>query len=76
MPKTVEDLSTCEREITVDDIFVIKTHIGHGWRDVIRRLGYSEGQLDQFEENHKDKGIDEVRLFHGIVATLTNSMNS
>ncbi|XP_043277520.1 protein immune deficiency [Venturia canescens] len=60
MPKTVEDLSTCEQEITVDDMFVIKTHVGHGWRDVVRRLGYSEGQLDQFEENYKEKGIDEV----------------
>lgn len=60
MPENVEELSTCEEELGFDDIFVIKTHVGHGWRDVARRLSYSDGQIDQFEENYRHKGIDEV----------------
>ncbi|XP_015584805.1 receptor-interacting serine/threonine-protein kinase 1 [Cephus cinctus] len=60
MPESVEELSMCKEQINLDDMFLIKTHIGHGWRDVARRLGYSEGQIDQFEENHMVKGIDQV----------------
>lgn len=60
MPENVEELSTCREELAFDDMFVIKTHVGHGWRDVARRLSYSDGQIEQFEENYKHKGIDEV----------------
>ncbi|KYN33716.1 Receptor-interacting serine/threonine-protein kinase 1 [Trachymyrmex septentrionalis] len=60
MPEKVEKLSTCEEELGFDDMFILKTHVGHGWRDVARRLSYSDGQIDQFEENYRHKGIDEV----------------
>ncbi|XP_012537876.1 protein immune deficiency isoform X2 [Monomorium pharaonis] len=60
MPENVEELSTCEEELGFDEMLVIKTHVGHGWRDVARRLSYSDGQIDQFEENYRHKGIDEV----------------
>ncbi|XP_046753741.1 protein immune deficiency [Diprion similis] len=60
MPHDVMEISKSKKEISRDDIFVIKTHIGYGWRDVARKLGYSEGQVEQFEENYKDKGIAEV----------------
>ncbi|XP_011872257.1 PREDICTED: uncharacterized protein LOC105564477 [Vollenhovia emeryi] len=60
MPDNVEELSTCEEELGFDDMLTIKTHIGHGWRDIARRLSYSDGQIDQFEENYRHKGIDEV----------------
>lgn len=60
MPENVEEMSTCEEELGYDDMFIIKTHVGHGWRDVARRLSYSDGQIDQFEENYRHKGIDEV----------------
>ncbi|XP_070166208.1 immune deficiency isoform X1 [Polyergus mexicanus] len=60
MPENVEELSTCEEELAFDDMLVIKTHIGRGWRDVARRLSYSDGQIEQFEENYRHKGIDEV----------------
>jgi len=62
MPENVEELSTCEEELLFDDIIIIKTHVGHGWRDVARRLSYSDGQIDQFEENYTHKGIDEVNI--------------
>ncbi|KAK9306102.1 hypothetical protein QLX08_003153 [Tetragonisca angustula] len=60
MPAEVERLCVCTDEITLDDIFTIKTYIGHGWRDVARKLLYSEGQIEQFEENYKFRGISEV----------------
>ncbi|KAG7204189.1 hypothetical protein KM043_002025 [Ampulex compressa] len=60
MPADVSVLSSSKSEISFDDIFIIKTHIGHRWRDVARRLCYSDGQIEQFEENHAHKGIDEV----------------
>ncbi|EFN61166.1 Receptor-interacting serine/threonine-protein kinase 1 [Camponotus floridanus] len=60
MPENVEELSTCKEELAFDDMFVIKTHVGHGWRDIARRLSYSDGQIEQFEENYRHKGIDEV----------------
>ncbi|EZA59026.1 hypothetical protein DMN91_010904 [Ooceraea biroi] len=60
MPEIVEELSTCNEELTFDDMFLIKTHVGRGWRDVAKGLSYSDGQIDQFEENYRHKGIDEV----------------
>lgn len=62
MPAEVERLCVCTDEITLDDIFTIKTYIGHGWKDVARKLLYSEGQIEQFEENYKFRGISEVNL--------------
>ncbi|KAL2741966.1 protein immune deficiency [Vespula maculifrons] len=60
MPENVELLTRCYDEITFEDMFLIKTHLGHGWKDVARRLFYSDGQIEQFEENYRDNGIDEV----------------
>ncbi|XP_012276037.1 receptor-interacting serine/threonine-protein kinase 1 [Orussus abietinus] len=60
MTEDVKALSMCKKEITMDDMFLIKTHIGHGWRDVARKLGYSEGQMDQFKENYGEYGINQV----------------
>lgn len=62
MPIEVERLCTCSDEITLDDIFTIKTYIGHGWKDVARKLLYLDGQIEQFEENYKYRGISEVNL--------------
>ncbi|XP_050466353.1 protein immune deficiency [Cataglyphis hispanica] len=60
MPENVEELSTCKEELAFNDMLLIKTHIGHGWRDVARRLSYSDGQIEQFEENYRHKGTDEI----------------
>ncbi|XP_076762579.1 death domain-containing immune deficiency protein isoform X3 [Xylocopa sonorina] len=60
MPMEVKHLCACTNEITLDDIFVVKTHIGHGWRDVARKLFYTNGQIEQFEENYRHRGISEV----------------
>ncbi|XP_076638487.1 death domain-containing immune deficiency protein isoform X1 [Colletes latitarsis] len=60
MPVEVERLCACTKEITLNDIFIIKTHVGRGWKDVARRLLYSDGQIEQFEENYRSRGISEV----------------
>ncbi|XP_057324022.1 protein immune deficiency isoform X1 [Microplitis mediator] len=60
MPQHVKVLSLSEQQLTIEHMFLIKTHIGYGWRRVFESLGYSKGQIDQFVENHRMKGIDEV----------------
>ncbi|OAD58372.1 Receptor-interacting serine/threonine-protein kinase 1, partial [Eufriesea mexicana] len=60
MPVEVKRLCASTNEITLNDIFIIKTYIGHGWKDVARKLLYSDGQIEQFEENYRFQGISEV----------------
>lgn len=62
MPPNVEELSACDEELAFDDMITIKTHVGHGWRDVARRLSYSDGQIEQFEENYRHNGVNEVNI--------------
>lgn len=62
MPIEVKRLCTSSDEITLDDIFIIKTYIGYGWKDVARKLLYLDSQIEQFEENYKYRGISEVNL--------------
>lgn len=63
MPLEVERLCACTDEITLDDIFIIKSYVGRGWKDVARKLSYSDGQIEQFEENYRFRGISEVIIF-------------
>ena len=60
MPANIKDLCASTEEINLEDIFIIKTYMGRGWRDVARKLLYSDGQIDQFEENYRFRGIGEV----------------
>lgn len=53
MMKSTEELS----HRTMD---VISTHLGEGWRDVVRQLGFSDGQIGQLYEENYAKGIKEV----------------
>lgn len=62
MPVEVKCLCASTDEITLNDIFIIKTYIGHGWKDVARKLLYSDGQIEQFEENYRFRGISEVNM--------------
>lgn len=43
--------------------FVAK-HIDKNWKNVGRALGYSEGQITQFELNHNQLGVEEVYIFY------------
>lgn len=63
MPHNVKKLSFSEQQLTVESMFFIKTHLGYGWRKFFKSLGYTNGQLDQFVENYRIKGIDEVTQF-------------
>lgn len=38
----------------------VSTHMDEGWRDVLRALNYSDGQISQFYENHSKDGVKEV----------------
>lgn len=39
---------------------IVSTHLGEGWRDIIRLLGFSEGQIEQMYEDNYPRGIKEV----------------
>lgn len=41
---------------------LISTHLGEDWRMVVRDLGFSNAQLDQFQEDNIYKGVKEVSL--------------
>lgn len=45
---------------------LISTHLGEDWRMVVRDLGFSNAQLDQFQEDNIFKGVKEVgfHLYH------------
>ncbi|KAK0181427.1 hypothetical protein PV327_003715 [Microctonus hyperodae] len=60
MSESVKILSMSKKELTIRDMFLIKIHIDNNWREIFKSLGYSKGQLDQFEETHKSKGMDEM----------------
>ncbi|XP_014208654.1 myb-like protein A [Copidosoma floridanum] len=64
-PKVVRDmlphiktLSTSQLEITKEDMLQVKTHMGLGWKQVAKCIGYSKGQIEQFSDNYKR--IDET----------------
>jgi len=46
--------------VTKEIISFVSEHIGKNWKVAARALGYSDGQLYQFEENNNLKGIREV----------------
>nr|CAD7440976.1 unnamed protein product [Timema bartmani]CAD7454704.1 unnamed protein product [Timema tahoe] len=46
--------------VTQDEIDSIKIHIGVGWKDLGRRLDYSDGQLDQFYLDFEKLNMKEV----------------
>ncbi|XP_066587349.1 protein immune deficiency isoform X2 [Prorops nasuta] len=60
MTDDVITLSCCSEEISLPDMLIVKTHLGYGWKEVAKRLSYSDGQIDQFHENYKNIGLDEV----------------
>ncbi|XP_011500701.1 PREDICTED: uncharacterized protein LOC105364473 [Ceratosolen solmsi marchali] len=66
MLPNIETLSKSTVEITKEDIFLIKTHIGSGWKEFAKRIGFSKGQIEQFLEDFKHKGISEV-LYHILI---------
>lgn len=57
--------ATLEREV----IDLIATHLGEGWRGVIRHLGFSEGELDQMVEDHHHQGVKEVHYIFTFIAS-------
>lgn len=43
-----------------NQLLFVSTHMDEGWRDTIRALNYSDGQISQFYQNHFTYGIKEV----------------
>lgn len=60
--KLLEDTNPVTKEI----ISFVSEHIGKNWKVVARKLGYSEGQIDQHYEKNFVIGIREVCLYYYI----------
>lgn len=48
--------------ISREHIDIISTHLGASWREIGKALGYSNGQLDNFQEDNKTSGNKEVSI--------------
>lgn len=62
VPKTkgIIELLESPRQTTQKEIATVAAHVGEGWRDTVRCLDYSQGQIDQFYEEHIKLGVKEV----------------
>lgn len=43
-----------------DAMDIISTHMEANWKDLARKLGFSDGQIHQFVEDHYIRGLKEV----------------
>ena len=62
MPTNIRDLSECKEEISKEDMLEIKDHMGSGWKDVARKLDYTDGKIEQFEVDFSSYGLKEVNF--------------
>ncbi|KAL7303110.1 hypothetical protein TKK_0004322 [Trichogramma kaykai] len=60
MTAEVQQISESSLEVTKDHILFIKSHVGSRWRKVAEILGFSIGEIDQFEYKYKQRGLDEI----------------
>ncbi|NP_001135910.1 immune deficiency [Nasonia vitripennis] len=57
----IQAFSKSKQVVTIEDMLLIKTHLGNGWKKVAKKIGFSKGEIDQFIEDYKHKGgIGEV----------------
>lgn len=59
---------------------LISTHLGEDWRMIVRDLGFSNAQLDQFQEDNIFKGVKEVcfllcHIFNFVLLFLRNLLS-
>ena len=60
MTVNIKALSKSEKAITKNDILIIKEHMGNGWKEVAKKIGFTQGEIDQLLEDNKHKKISEV----------------
>lgn len=56
----IRTLKKSQTPVQRDDLLFIATHMNESWKDTIRQLNYSEGQIDQFYLDHIQLGLKEV----------------
>jgi hypothetical protein len=49
-----------KQEVTQDHISLIAPHVGQNWKEVGRTLKFSDGRLEQIEQDHYKEGMKEV----------------
>lgn len=61
--KVTPEMKAMSRSLDVldlDAMDVIATHLDARWKELARRLGFSDGQIHQFYEDHHVRGVKEV----------------
>lgn len=56
----IRELKKCQTLLVRDDLLFIATHMNELWKDTIRELHYSDGQIEQFVIDHHLLGTKEV----------------
>ncbi|XP_055838774.1 protein immune deficiency [Episyrphus balteatus] len=59
--RTIEAMMKSTEELDHKMMVVISTHLGEGWKNVLRDLGYTDGQIEQsIIDNQIQGGVKEV----------------
>lgn len=56
----IQSLKKNQTPVQREDLLFIATHMNESWKDTIRQLDYSEGQIEQFYLDHNQLGLKEV----------------
>ena len=70
---TVLFLTESEDPVGKDDIDMVCDEIGEDWRQLCRKLGFSDGQAEQFSLDYSTSGIYEVMYQVGLLYLKTVS---
>nr|AFK75938.1 IMD-like protein [Schistocerca gregaria] len=60
IPRDVEEMFRSTVPVTEEDLETVSSHVGRGWRQVGRRLNFTDGELDQFKADYTLDGRKEV----------------
>ncbi|KAJ8983329.1 hypothetical protein NQ317_010868 [Molorchus minor] len=58
--KAIKSLRESRDPLTREDLLFVATHMDENWQDVARILNYSDGQIQQFNIDHRHYGMKEV----------------
>ncbi|XP_026474758.1 uncharacterized protein LOC113378126 [Ctenocephalides felis] len=70
--ETVKALMSSDEKCTRVHMEIIKKHIGKNWRNVFRKLDYSNGEIEQLYIDYINEGISEV-IHQGLVDWTQNN---
>ncbi|XP_067002410.2 protein immune deficiency [Anabrus simplex] len=75
-PKAVAELIKSSDTATEDDLDIVACHVGYGWKSLGKKLGFSEGQLEQFEENRERDKADFKEMVYQMLLDWKQSKDN